>query len=163
MKERFCIRTHPELFQTAPNPHKSPFMRANSSWNLPHPLPQLSLHCSLSSSSSHPPLHPPLRPQCVRTPQMQKILFSLFFPAVFYIFIFILLYLITVIPLSISFIPASSLFASVHPLFQSHLSLSTSHLQSNSSPCFIPRKPSHLDFLSLFYPSIHLSIQSSQL
>ncbi len=89
---------------------------------------------------------------------MLKILSSLFFPAVFCIFIFILLYLITAIPLSVSFIPFISLFPFFHPRFQSYLSLSTSRIQSNSSPCFIPLKapPSghSVSFLSI-HPSLY--------
>lgn len=89
--------------------------------NLPHSFPKLSLifflNCALSSSSSHPSRHPSPRCMyvcvCVRSPQTLKLFSSLFFPAVFYIFIFISLYLITAIPLSISFIPSSLL--SRHP------------------------------------------------
>lgn len=97
---------------------------------------------------------------CARSLQTLKIL-SFLFPAVFYIFIFISLYLIAAIPLSISFIPCSLVFPSLHPHFQSYLSLSTSGIQSNSSPCFILGKPPHLDVLSQFYSSIFLSIKSN--
>lgn len=90
------------------------------------------------------------------------LLSSLFLPSAFNIFIFILIYLITAIPPSSSLIPSSSLPPSVHPLFQSSLSPFSSHIQSNSSPCFILRKPPHLDVLSLtlsIHPLVSLSSQ----
>lgn len=85
---------------------------------------------------------------CVGSPQTLEIPPSLFFPAVFHIFIFILLYLITAIPLSISFISSST-----HPsiqAFKSHLSLFTSCIRSNSSSCFNLRKPPNMDVLFPF-------------
>lgn len=127
-------------------------------------LTPLSFTFSTVLDPPHPSIHPFIHPSdgsvclCVlRSPQTPKVLSSLFFPAVFYIFIFVSLYLIAAIPLSISFIPSSSLFPSLHPRFQSYLSLSTSGIQSNSSPCFILRKAPHMDVLSppffIFYLS----------
>lgn len=137
MKECFCIYTP----QTAPKP---PVMRTEIC--LTRCLNCLSFS-SIPSSVSQ---------ACVvRSPQTLEILSS-FFPALFYIFIFILLYLITHIPLSISFIPSSSLFPSLHPRFQSSLSLSTSRIHPQEAPplgrsvSFLSIHPSSLSSLMSF-------------
>ena len=145
-----AVSMHPKLHQNPLNLQSWELTPAEIC--LPHRLNRPSFSSSTVLYPLHPLIHP-LHP----SPQTPQILSSLFFPAVFYISIFILLYLITASPLSISFIPCSTLFPSLHPRSQSYFNLPTSRIQSKFISVFQPQE-ALLSGCSVLFLSIHPSL-----